>query len=708
MSNQKGNNEEVNTIEESESILEVISQMKISMELINEITNEDGFIAMFSTIEAVRTKDNTQNFVLLANQMRKQAHETSELSKKLCKEVGLLENQALKATAVRYADVSYDIIDKIDRNMFERNCACQAWAQIYENVNCAIALNNFENKEILDLLAKARADTRQESITNDKIDAVKESCQRLQSLNDTYQVYSDIFLLNNKGIIISTARNKNFIGDDMSDKEFFKEVMSKSKVFVSDMYYSEKFHSHTVAFSAPVFDGAGKTIGVLSTRFNWHYIKEMIEKTPLSEGTQAFLISQDGTILANCKKQGILKDNMSWLMAGEAAIEKGSGYTAECERNGSQRVCGYSHTYGYNAYKGKGWSSILTHPILTDKNVFFHEKIDREGDSKKYAADFANEKLQETATNIKNYVNQINEINKKTNVLGVNASIQANALEDGGEAFSVIGTEIDQLARKSEEYVNQTNILTEKLDHCVSDTVFARLGESSFDIIDKIDRNLFERNCDVQAFASFPKVINCAKSGNGNSETRELLSKTYDIYEVYHDIILLDKHGRILTAAVHNEVENQSQADKEWFRQCIDGNVVVTDLYYSETIEKNTVLFAAPVKDNGKVVGVLTTRFNCEYIYDIMKAAVIGKGNLVYLIDSQGIVIGSPDGEGIFEKSFAHLKAFKSLDTTHMGYVIEKDPGENDNEYCVGFAKAKGYLNYEGKGWSILVRQCLT
>ncbi len=699
MSNQQGNNEETDTIKKSETILEVISQIKDSMELINEITQKDNSIALYTSIDAARIKSDTNDFTLLANQMRQHSNETSKFAKRLGKEIERLESQALKALAVRYADISYDIIDKIDRNLFERNCDCQAWAQFHENVKCAIALKDFKNKEFLELLVETR--------TEDKMDAVKDSCQRLQSLNDTYQVYSDILLLNNKGIVIASAKDNNLIGNDQSDSEFFKEVMIKSKVYVTDMYYSEDFKSHIVAFSAPVIDEHGKTIGVLSTRFNWYYIIEMIDKIPLEEGTQAFLLSQDGSVLANCKKQGILKDNMSWLMAGEAAVEKGSGYTAECERNGAQRVWGYCHTYGYNAYKGKGWASIVTHPVLTDRNVFFHEKIDREGNAKKYAADFANGNLQEIAENVRNYVNTINEINKKTNVLAVNAYIQASSLEVGGEAFSVIASEIDQLAKQSEDYVKQTNKLTEKLDHCVRDTVFTRLKESAFDIIDKIDRNLFERNCDVQVFASFPKVINCAKNGKNNNEIQELFSKIHTIHEVYYDIFLLDEHGRILTAAIRHEVENQNQADREWFKQCIAGNLVVTDLYYSETIGEYTVSFAAPVKDGSKVIGVLTTRFNCEFIYDIMKSTVIGKGNLVYLINSQGIVIGSPDGEGILEKSFAHLKVFKLLDSTPMDYIVENDPGENDKEYCIGFAKTKGYLNYKGKGWSILVRQCL-
>ncbi|ABO51760.1 conserved hypothetical protein [Desulforamulus reducens MI-1] len=78
----------------------------------------------------------------------------------------------------------------------------------------------------------------------------------------------------------------------------------------------------------------------------------------------------------------------------------------------------------------------------------------------------------------------------------------------------------------------------------------------AYDTIDKIDRNLFERNCDAQAWASFDKVKSCFYSTESDRITaaNELLKKLIDIYDIIDsarigqngDIFIINKHGYII------------------------------------------------------------------------------------------------------------------------------------------------------------------
>ena len=172
---------------------------------------------------------------------------------------------------------------------------------------------------------------------------------------------------------------------------------------------------------------------------------------------------------------------------------------------------------------------------------------------------------------------------------------------------------------------------------------------------------------------------------------------------MYHDIFLLDLEGNIVSAALHRELMGQNQADRSWFREAVAGKLVVTDLYSSRSINDTTLAFSCPVRSpEGAVIGVLTTRFNCQYIYDIMGSTIVGKGCGVYLVNSKGLVIGSPTGEGIFENSLSHLKAFRSSQKQPFGYTIETDGSKQ--ECAIGFARTSGYLNYPGKSWTVLIR----
>jgi hypothetical protein len=679
-----------------DSLLGTIVQMSDSLQIMRDIIQKSNFIALNASIEAARTQSQSENFTLVADQVRRQAERTEELAKGLGQEILDLEIYALRSTAVRFTDISSDVIDKIDRNLFERNCDCQAWAGFSENVACALATNNFDKERVLESL-------RDSAKNKDAHDAIMLSQHRLKALAETYQVYLDILLLNNQGIIVSSACNPHLIGDDQSDREFFKQVSSTGQVHVEDMYYSASIKGNTVGYSAPVKNSSGKFIGVLSTRFNWIYVREMIEKLPLDKETRIYIISNLGMLLASSNNLGVLSDNFGWLTAGESAIQGHSGYSIECARNGQLSAWGYCHTYGFGAYPGKGWSAIVSNPVFSQKNHFVSSLIERDGFANRQAADNANADLERVTDNIKQRVKSINTINNETNMLAVNAAIQAGVAGAEGESFSVIASEIGQLARQSENFVSKINSLTEKLGQSVRNTVFMRLGEAAFDTIDKIDRNLFERYCDVQAFAAFDEFRTFLNDKAGSDGIQDLLRRLHQIYEVYHDIYLLNLDGTIVGAAIHRELLGQSQRDRDWFRECVNGNLVVTDLYRSNSINDYTVTFAAPIHDaNNNIIGVLTTRFNCNVIYDIMKATIVGKGSQVLLVNTKGTVIGSPNKEGILVESFATSRAFRSLEQKSHGYIIDKM--HNDGPNCaVGFSKTRGYLNYKGKGWAILI-----
>ncbi|MGE0173266.1 MAG: cache domain-containing protein [Oligoflexales bacterium] len=680
--------------EGSGDLLGTITQMGRCLDAMNDIIQKANFIALNASIEAARTQTQSENFSLVAQQVRRQAERTEELANGLGMAVEELELYALKAIAVNCTDTASDLIDKLDRNLFERNCDVQAWAGFKENVECARALLN--EKDV-------KAALQPNDPKNAKIVA---SCQRLKVLVQTYNIYIESMLINNKGIVIATAKDPKLIGRDLGNEEDFITVMTTNKPHVTEMFFDPYLKERTVGYTAPIRDENGNVIGGIANRFNWHFAHDIVEKIPLGKNGKIYVISQDGTVICSSNRQGILIDNLTWLTAGEQALQCKSGYTIECARNGQLAAWGYCHTFGYNSYKGKQWSALIYQPVKIPENKFITETITREVEGKKEAAPETNRNLERIADRIQEHVRSINTINNETNMLAVNAAIQAGVAGAEGEAFSVIASEIGQLARQSEEFVNAINEQTKELSRCVRSTVYTRLGEAAFDTIDKVDRNLYERFCDIQAFASFNEMAGFLKGTIDEKEALELLRKLHEIYEVYHDLLLLDIEGNIRATAKHREIVGQNQGDRSWFRECAAGNVVVTDFYNSKTINDYTVTFAAPVRDtSGAVIGVITSRFNCAYVYDILKATIVGNKAEVFLINSKGLVIGSPTREGILETSFSHLKAFSMLNRNSYGHTLEAESKDGTGHFAFGYAKTQGYINYRGKGWSVVIRQ---
>ncbi|MDT8861408.1 cache domain-containing protein [Alkalihalobacillus sp. MEB130] len=230
--------------------------------------------------------------------------------------------------------MAFDTIDKIDRNLFERNCDVQAWAT-FDAVKNALLNPTMETKQVAEAL--------------------------LKNIFTIYEVYFDLFVVDLSGKIIVAAQNKNQVGINMADREWFKETVEKNTVHVTDMYHSNVVGGHTMGYSCPVHNDAGEVIGVFTTRFNWEYIYDIIDRVKIDEKSQLYVINKEGYVIASRNREGILQTKLNHLNAVKQVLsgKDSRGYTVE-----NNQICAYCLTEGYNAYKGKGWSVILIESIV--------------------------------------------------------------------------------------------------------------------------------------------------------------------------------------------------------------------------------------------------------------------------------------------------------------------------------------------------------
>lgn len=680
-------------------LLAAASKMRESLQVLKEINTKANIIALNAAIEGARTRGRLDSFSIVAEQIAGQANRNSELSEQLDKLVGNLQNVALRSTSARYLELAEDLIDKLDRNLFERNCDVQAWTTFDSVVSCAVKGKGFDRKEATE---------------NSNSPETLEASRILEKLMGTYVVYDEVYLCNKNGIVIASGKRKKSIGTNFSNEEWFKNALS-GKVDVADMRFDLSIDKFAVFYSSPVLDKDNNTVGVLSTRFNWNFAQEMIDSAHYDSNVQAFIINKEGVVIGSTDKIGVMKDSLDWLDAGRYAMGGHCGYTIELARNGVPLAVGFSRTKGYNAYRGKEWSSIVT-ARLGNIRVEPLQQVTHQRDAQSTApatsseekmiqSELANRELQLTMKQINELVSLINTTNNETNMLAINAAIQAGIAGTEGESFAVIAAEIGKLAEKSVAFVESVNKTAYELQIAVDQTVAARLSDAARDTIDKVDRNLFERFCDVQSWTGFGQIIDATINGDESGAVSDFLAKLHKIYEVYYDIYLLDAQGKIVSTGIRRDLRGQNQSNRDWFREAMAGKVHVSEVYNSSSANGLSMAFSAPViGPDGKVTGVLTTRFNWNFIYGILDAVIADSQSKVYLLSGNGTIIGSSDRQGILEKSFANLKAFKELASARAGYTVEKDT-EDGQEYSVGYSRTTGYNTYAGKSWSVLIRR---
>lgn len=299
---------------------------------------------------------------------------------------------------------------------------------------------------------------------------------------------------------------------------------------------------------------------------------------------------------------------------------------------------------------------------------------------------------------------KIQDISRKSNILALNSGIEAARAGEAGRGFAVVANEIKSFSSESFSASKESEELIEKIQTKANEIISVRTVDIAFDTIDKIDRNLFERNCDVQAWATFDAVKQSLI--NPNPETKQdaekLLKNIYDIYEVYYDFLIVDTNGKIVVSAQNEDQVGKDMANRKWFRETIETNsVYVTDMYYSEVVDGYTMGYSSPIhNDEGELIGVFTTRFNWEFIYDIIESVKLGDQSMLYLVNQEGFVIASTDRKGTLEKNLNYLEAVQKVlgNEETRGFTVEED---HIYAYCL----TKGYNAYKGKGWFVVVAE---
>ena len=304
---------------------------------IKGIAKQTNLLALNSAIEAARAGTAGRGFSVVAGEIKKLASKSMDTTTESAKLIDAIQQKANEVMAVRTADVAFDTIDKIDRNLFERNCDAQAWAGFDKVVSCFTK----SNPERIEIASKL-----------------------LKHLIEIYEVYTELFIIDLDGTIVAAGNNPDFIGRNMSDREWFINAKRDNCISVSDLYISTVGNIPAVAYTCPVTTQEGEVVGYFSTRFNWDYIYDIIDSARVGKNSDLWIINKEGKVIANRSREGILKDDLSQLEAVKRAVSGETyGYVLGNDKDGNSCIYGYAHTQGYNGYKGKNWSAIIRETI---------------------------------------------------------------------------------------------------------------------------------------------------------------------------------------------------------------------------------------------------------------------------------------------------------------------------------------------------------
>ncbi|MDX1921866.1 MAG: methyl-accepting chemotaxis protein [Alphaproteobacteria bacterium] len=312
-------------------------------------------------------------------------------------------------------------------------------------------------------------------------------------------------------------------------------------------------------------------------------------------------------------------------------------------------------------------------------------------------------------------VGEIQVITATTRILALNAMIEAARAGEAGKGFSIVAEEVRKISEQirtiskslTEEMAERVGELNELGQRLVSHVRGQRLADLSLNMIDIIDRNLYERSCDVRWWATDSAVVDCAQ--NPTDIIRDHASRRLGVilgaYTVYLDLWVADKNGIVIASGrpeKYGNVQGSSVAGESWFQQAMRTHTgdeyAVVDVASNPLLEDKLVAtYSAAIRKDGDSKGDIVGVLGIFFDWQTQSQAVVNSINLTddertrtrcLLLDSRYRVIASSDGQGVLQQTIP-------LQTEGKTAGSYADSEGN----TIGFALTPGYETYKGLGW---------
>jgi hypothetical protein len=309
---------------------------------------------------------------------------------------------------------------------------------------------------------------------------------------------------------------------------------------------------------------------------------------------------------------------------------------------------------------------------------------------------------------------EIGAINRQARMLAINALIEAARAGAAGKGFAIVADEMRRISDQIDSVAQalESDVRSDLRDlSAVGAAIIGhvrgqRLADLALNAIEIIDRNLYERTCDVRWWATDSAVVECCAdpSPQAAAHARQRLGVILGAYTVYLDLWICDLDGKVIATGRpdrYPRATGGSVAGDAWFRDALatasGDDFAVADISCVPALgDQPVATYAAAIRANGATrgapIGVLGIHFDWA---PQAKAVVEGvrltdderARSRVLLLDQAFRVLAASDGTGALQDSYP-------LDTG-AGVMGAYEAGDA----VVGYALTPGYETYRGLGW---------
>lgn len=158
--------------------------------------------------------------------------------------------------------------------------------------------------------------------------------------------------------------------------------------------------------------------------------------------------------------------------------------------------------------------------------------------------------------------------------------------------------------------------------------------------------------------------------------------------------------------ALYSDGTTSQLGDREYVKKALQGEANVSDLIISKVTNGLVLMYAAPIKRDGKIVGALIGRRDGNALSEIIDDTGYGSSGYAYMINDKGTVVAHPDRDKVMN-SFNPIELAKKDDSlSSPAKLFEKILSEKRgvNQYFYnGKNLYAAYAPVQGSNWIIVV-----
>ncbi len=252
------------------------------------------------------------------------------------------------------------------------------------------------------------------------------------------------------------------------------------------------------------------------------------------------------------------------------------------------------------------------------------------------------------------------------------------------------------------KYANNTS--TKELET----KTFSSLETLSIHISEVLDREMLERYRELR-FAANMDILTNEKS---TIEEKRAFLDQIKLNQKHHEWIGFALPDGTLQVGTNGYLEGKKVNARPWFPEGLKGPYIgdVHDALLLAKLLPNTsgepIYFtdiAFPIKNkNGEVIGVLCSHLTWQWTRDIIRNIEKDHNIDIYLLSKDNMILVGPNDSERKQLSEISEKAAKDLSEKNIVKIIDWEEGK---EYLTSQTISKGFEEYKGFGWKIIVRE---